>query len=168
MVLFDARDYLSEYFDRTWSGRSDGGRAIQGVIEEIDSYRMGKGCNPYSDVEPKPMAEEQTALDSARGNLRQASEVVRLQGVLSRVKATLSEVAVYEGMPIGSDESVLLYLAELVRDHEELERRIDLAMMTLADESVPLTQIPNQVANILKGGERTPDDLSEIVGGDQG
>lgn len=168
MVLFDARDFLSEYHDRTWSGRHDDGRAIQGVIDEIDTYRVSQGCRSYSDVEPSPAPEEETALASARNHLRLASENVRLQGILTQVKATLSEVAVYEGMPIGSDESVLLYLAELVRDHEELERRIDLAMMTLVDESVPLTEIPNQVANILKGGERTPDDLSEIEGGDQG
>jgi hypothetical protein len=86
------------------------------------------------------------------------------QGVLVAVRATLAEVAVYEGMPIG-EESMLLYLGEVVRDHEELERRIDLAVLECAAGRekgwMEIRPFAEQIARILQGGVATPNGVDD-------
>jgi hypothetical protein len=56
----------------------------------------------------------------------------------------------------------------LVRDHEELEARIDAAAMYLRSTfSIPpptREAIVTEVARLLKGGARIPNDISEIEG----
>lgn len=85
------------------------------------------------------------------------AKVVELQAILTQIRAGLSEVAVYEGLPIGN-ESLVLYLSELVRDHSELEARIDAALMrcALPDRLKPELDLV-EVARLLKGGTRIPD-----------
>jgi hypothetical protein len=89
----------------------------------------------------------------------------RIQGVLTVIQASLSEVAVYKGMGIGTD-SVVLYVNELVRDHEELERRIDAAMLECAaamdGDSIPISLFAQQIGRILQGGNQTPDTIEGI------
>lgn len=74
---------------------------------------------------------------------------------VAQVTASMDQVAVYEGMVIGP-ESVLLYLNELVRDHEELERRIDLAILECRGEPVVDS---GTIARILQGSVKTPDQV---------
>lgn len=83
---------------------------------------------------------------------------------LAQIKSALSEVAVYEGM-VGVSPVAML-VSELVRDHEELEARIDSVVMLLKgakeaaqDEPTPLV---DEVARLLQGGERIepPESLS--------
>ena len=84
----------------------------------------------------------------------------RLGTVLAEIRGSLDQVAVYEGM---DGSPVALLVAELVRDHEELEARIDAALMRIA--SGPSYALGNEVAAILRGGPRVPDDPREITGG---
>lgn len=76
---------------------------------------------------------------------------------VAQVTASLGEVAVYEGMAIGP-ASVLLYLNELVRDHEELERRIDLAIIKIRSEP-PYETVAHEIGQILQGSVATPDQV---------
>jgi C4-dicarboxylate-specific signal transduction histidine kinase len=82
---------------------------------------------------------------------RQAAE-------LAQIKVALDEVAVYQGMIDVSP--VALLVSELVRDHEELEARIDAVIMLLkgAKEEANVTDEPSplidEVARLLQGGER--------------
>jgi len=75
---------------------------------------------------------------------------------ISQIRAALSEVAVYEGL-VGVSP-VAMMVADLVRDHEELEARIDAILMLLigakeAAEGEP-TPLIDEVARLLRGGER--------------
>jgi hypothetical protein len=112
-------------------------------------------------AEKADLKEGVTAL---REELRLTRErVEHAQGVLAAVRGSLSEVAVYEGLPIG-EESMLLYLNELVRDHEELERRIDKAMMECAaakDGWMEIRLFAEQIVRILQGGVVTPNGVDE-------
>jgi hypothetical protein len=90
---------------------------------------------------------------------RQAAE-------LAQIKVALDEVAVYQGM-VGVSPVALL-VSELVRDHEELEARIDAAVALLKDakDAANVTDEPSplvdEVARLLVGGERFPDDPSQL------
>jgi hypothetical protein len=90
---------------------------------------------------------------------RQAAE-------LAQIKVALDEVAVYKGM-VGVSPVALL-VSELVRDHEELEARIDAAIALLKDAKAAsnVTDEPSplidEVARLLAGGERFPDDPSQL------
>lgn len=84
------------------------------------------------------------------------AELHETQGFIAAVQGALSEVGVYEGMDVR--QSTLQYVTELVRDHEELERRIDLAMLELRGEAVSIEEI----AQILRGGATTPNDVRDL------
>lgn len=91
---------------------------------------------------------------------KQAAEeaLSEARATLTVIQASLGEVAAYEGLSIGSGESLVLYVNELVRDHAELERRIDLAMMELYNPAPD----PELIARILQGGVATPDGLDGV------
>jgi len=85
---------------------------------------------------------------------------------IAQIKAALNEVAVYEGLVEVSPTAYLV--SELVRDHEELEARIDAVVSLLqgAKEAANATDEPtpliDEVARLLQGGARFPDDLSGL------
>jgi hypothetical protein len=85
---------------------------------------------------------------------------------IAQIKAALNEVAVYEGLVEVSPTAYLV--SELVRDHEELEARIDAVVSLLqgAKEAANVTDEPtpliDEVARLLQGGPRFPDDLSGL------
>jgi hypothetical protein len=87
------------------------------------------------------------------------ARLVEAQATLTAIRASLGEVAVYKGLSIGSGESLVLHVNELVRDHEELERRIDLAMMECSAGSVLLSE---DIGRILQGAVATPDGLDGV------
>lgn len=80
------------------------------------------------------------------------------EAMITSIRASLSEVAVYEGMDLAGD-SLLLYVNELVRDHEELERRIDHAMLELRAASAEGSPHASLIARILNGSMKTPDGI---------
>ena len=106
---------------------------------------------------PEQVLDLMDRLDVAEDHLEKANSL------LTAIQASLGEVAVYEGMGIGRG-SLVLYVNELVRDHEELERRIDLALMTTRDESIALTEVPARIALILRGSVPTPDSPGGLDG----
>ncbi len=85
---------------------------------------------------------------------------------LAQIKVALDEVAVYQGL-VGVSPVALL-VSELVRDHEELESRIDsvISLLKGAKEAANVTDEPtpliDEVARLLAGGERVPDDPSSL------
>lgn len=90
----------------------------------------------------------------------------RLAAEIVQIRSVLGEVAVYEGLVDASPTATLV--AELVRDHEELEKRIDAAVAVCLDAkqyamaSDEWEHSVMEVARLLKGGRRTPDDPSEL------
>lgn len=90
----------------------------------------------------------------------------RMATELAQIKIALNEVAVYEG--IVEVSPVALLVSELVRDHEELESRIDsvISLLKGAKEAANVTDEPtpliDEVARLLSGGERVPDDPSSL------
>lgn len=92
--------------------------------------------------------------------VHQRERVAALQSTLTLIQASLAEVAVYEGLPIGPD-SVVLYVNELVRDHEELERRIDHAMLELRAAAASGVLLAEHVGKILQGGTPTPNGVDD-------
>lgn len=79
---------------------------------------------------------------------------------MNQVKIALGRVAVYEGM-VEVSPTVRL-VDELVRDHEELEARIDAVLSYLTTQHQTRPEIIDEVARLLKGGTRVPDDIEEI------
>jgi hypothetical protein len=77
----------------------------------------------------------------------------RLAGEMAQVRAALDEVTTYEGLVDVS--STAMMVSELVRDHEELETRIEAVLvMCGAYEGDPVC---DEVVRLLRGGERVPD-----------
>lgn len=76
---------------------------------------------------------------------------------IAEIRGSLDRVAVYEGL-VGVSPVAML-VADLVRDHEELEARIDSALSLLSSvEAVrEHSAIEVEVARLLKGGSRVPD-----------
>jgi hypothetical protein len=131
--------------------------------EHLDQIaRLSQQCSDATEAAVAYMAEV-TELRQENGSLHRLLE--EAQGTLTVIQASLGEVAVYKGMGIGR-ESVVLYLNELVRDHEELERRIDLAMLECASamdgDSVQVGIFAQGIGRTLQGGSKTPDTIEEI------
>lgn len=72
---------------------------------------------------------------------------------IMQIRASMREVAVYEDLVEVSPTAMLV--SELVRDHEELEARIDAAVMLCRDRTEDPLAV--EVARLLQGGGRTPD-----------
>lgn len=103
---------------------------------------------------------------------------------LNQIRIALEQVAVYEGIVDVSPTALLV--SELVRDHEELEKRIDsvLSLIALQDAydnpemsraarepdymdhpmSMDAKNIRAEIARLLKGGERIPDTIEGLDG----
>lgn len=93
----------------------------------------------------------------------------RLAGEMAQVRAALSEVAVYEGLVDVSP--VAMMVSELVRDHEELEARIDAVMSLLrpkieggSEWVVHSLEDFREIARLLQGGKRVPDTPEGLSG----
>lgn len=103
----------------------------------------------------------------------------RLALELAQIRGCLAQVAVYEGLVDSSPLAMMV--SELVRDHEELEARIDAAMHVIsgigrqeADLSASGNEVSSaglllinregliEVGRLLQGGKRVPDDLSDL------
>lgn len=106
-------------------------------------------------------AMEELAIQITRAS-QARSEVERLGKDLAQIRAALNEVAVYEGLVDVSPTAMLV--SELVRDHEELEARINAVLLLIAalkGDSYPgisdLRDGINEIARLLQGGSRVPD-----------
>jgi hypothetical protein len=77
---------------------------------------------------------------------RYAQEIVQ-------IRASMREVAVYEGLVDTTPTAMLV--SELVRDHEELEARIDAVVMLCRNRTGDPLAV--EVVRLLQGGARTPD-----------
>lgn len=79
---------------------------------------------------------------------------------VNEIRVALGRVAAFEGIVDSSTTAMLV--DELVRDHEELESRIDAAMSLLSGET---SEVASEVARLLGGGTRVPDDLGGLDDG---
>lgn len=78
---------------------------------------------------------------------------------INQIKIALEQVAVYEGI-VGVSPTVML-VTELVRDHEELERRIDQAILIC--RSQPESDLAaSDILQALLGRTKTPDSLEGL------
>ena len=94
--------------------------------------------------EPAPETTERDLLEAA-------------QAKLVSIKVALNRVSVYQDMVDRSPTEMLV--DDLVRDHEELEARIDAVLHYLSSErqSRNETVTDEEVARLLRGGTRVPD-----------
>src|SRR4051812_3218717 len=85
------------------------------------------------DDEIDEIAEVAREVLALRGYLA-ASEASRdnYAGQLAQIRGSMNTVAVYEGLVDAS--SVVMMVSELVRDHEELEARIDAALLFIGPD----------------------------------
>jgi hypothetical protein len=83
----------------------------------------------------------------------------RYAGQMTQIRASMREVAVYEDL-VDTSPTVML-VAELVRDHEELEARIDAAVMLCSEHTDD--PVVMEVARLLQGGPRTPDTIEGLL-----
>lgn len=115
-------------------------------------------------METHPLAEEgEVPEPDARDE-----ELLRLREQVTQVRVAMGKVAVYEG--IAEHSPLALMVDELVRDHEELEARIDAVLSLCAVNQDDLgTLVPEEVealvaevARLLQGGSRVPDTIEEV------
>jgi hypothetical protein len=99
-------------------------------------------------------------LDQRAEQIETAQRAEHLIEELTSIRIALGRVAVYEGM-VDYSPTVLL-VDELVRDHEELEARIDAVLSYLSTQHQTRPEIVDEVARLLKGGTRVPDTIEEI------
>ena len=84
----------------------------------------------------------------------------RLAAEIAQIRAALDEVSTYEGLVDVSPTAMMV--SELVRDHEELETRIEAVLVMLgAYEGDP---IADKAVELLRGGERVPDTPESLDG----
>lgn len=76
---------------------------------------------------------------------------------IMQVRVALGRVAVYQGIVEHSPTAMLV--DELVRDHEELEARIEAALVALGDDPAS-----KRIEGLLRGAERVPDTVEEALG----
>lgn len=83
---------------------------------------------------------------------------------LAEIRGTLDQVPVYEGLVDASPLALLI--SELVRDHGELEARIDAVIGLLAQPPAgsyrAVETLSAEVARLLQGGKRVPDTLEGL------
>jgi hypothetical protein len=77
----------------------------------------------------------------------------RLARELTEIRVALGKVAAFEG--IHETSTTAMMVDELVRDHEELEARIDAAIMSPTDKA--MEDRIEEIARLLQGGTRVPD-----------
>jgi hypothetical protein len=140
---------------------------------------LDEGCdcdpqNPYQTLKDVPLdlgtqitlVESLTAeLDAARISSMVASKRAdHLAEEITNIRIALGKVAVYK--EILEYSPTVLAVDDLVRDHEELEARIDAALHHIRSEreSRNETVTDIEVARLLKGGTRVPDTIEGIEG----
>jgi hypothetical protein len=108
------------------------------------------------------LAELRDRLSEEREGRLVAEERLReAEAFITAVVASLDRVVTYEGLGIGRG-SALLYLNDLVRDHEELERRIEVAIMEC--HSGATSGKVERIEKILRGGSPVPDTPDGLLG----
>jgi hypothetical protein len=94
----------------------------------------------------------------------------KLASELNQIRIALGRVAAFEGMDASP---TAMMVDELVRDHEELEARIDAALMLVKQVKdgivYPDTQLGwesclDELARFLKGGTRVPNTPEDLEG----
>lgn len=110
--------------------------------------------------QPEPSVEEQ--LQSAQ------ALALRYAGELAQIRAALSTVTVYQDLVDTSP--VPMMVAELARDHDELESRIEAALLIASGNQVgrfPTDLVYTQmqrIIDLLRGAPRVPDTIEGISG----
>lgn len=84
----------------------------------------------------------------------------RLAQALHEVRIALGRVSTFEGMDLSVNPIALMVL-QLAEDHEELEKRIEAALMYLG-ASAGREIDPGELERVLRGGPVVPDDLSGL------
>jgi hypothetical protein len=85
------------------------------------------------------------------------------QAKLVRIKVALGRVDVYKDLVDHSPTEMMV--DDLVRDHEELEARIDAVLHYVSSHEDGFdTEQYNEVARLLKGGKRVPDSPEDLEG----
>lgn len=107
------------------------------------------GVLPLMETHPLAADEEDVPESDARDE-----ELLRLREQITQVRVAMGKVAVYEG--IAEHSPLALMVDELVRDHEELEARID-AVMSYLNTKGQADSDAVEVARLLQGGARVPD-----------
>lgn len=111
-------------------------------------------------------AMEELAIQITRTSRAQA-ERDKMAGEIAQIRACLAEVAVYEGLVEISPTVAMV--SDLVRDHEELEARIDASLHYLAglvtntEAPEALREMGHIVADLLRGGKRVPDSPGDLI-----
>ena len=101
-------------------------------------------------------------LEATRHELQTVTQRAnRLGKELVEIKGSLNEVAVYEGLVDSSPTAMLV--AELVRDHAELEARVDAVLHYLNTDDFDGEAVA-EVRRLLKGGKRIPDTPADLEG----
>jgi hypothetical protein len=96
------------------------------------------------------VSETEEEILELRGRLT-AAEVQRdgYAGQLAQIRASMATVSVYEGLV--EVTPIVMMVAELAKDHEELEARIDAAIFTIGPDAGGTLET---VTKILRGGPR--------------
>lgn len=141
-------------------------RLLQGHHDEAVARRANRHLqHRIEHLEEQNRRLRDTLAETARHRTRLALEMAEIRG-------SLAQVAVYEG--IVDSGPVAMLVSEVVRDHEELEARIDAAMShmryltstALAEGQRPVTalEVIEEVSRLLAGGTRVPNTIEELTG----
>lgn len=137
-----------------------------GWLVEVTTECTGGACGAGYGHEPScgmsPIGEVEDLLRDAASAALAQDRANRLGEEIAEIKGSLSQVAVYEGLE-GSPTALLV--SELVRDHEELEKRIDAAVLLCAANTEEPLDGYGQIAEVLRGGKRIADDPRELTDG---
>lgn len=145
---------------RPYYGRMTLDHALADTKTMVEEWSYQDDPHGYCHVRPMLIALVEAVEECDR--YKQVAE--HLGSEMAEIKASLMEVAVYEGM--GGSPTALL-VTELVRDHEELEARIDAALSFIsgAPSFLPSERTRKdlaEIARLLKGGQRVPDTIEGI------
>lgn len=86
-----------------------------------------------------------------------------MAGQLATIRASLDRVAVFED--VDTHAYLTLCVSEIVRDHEELEARIDAAIMAIASTPPDHPRLIPTIVHYLRGGQRVPESTEGVEGG---
>lgn len=111
---------------------------------------------------------QQTVLDLQATNAVLEAELAERGAELMQIRALMHQVTVYEGLVDASN--LVMMVADLVRDHDALETRIENVLHYCADEQAGSPENDDVVAmclsiiDLARGGSPVPDDLSGLDG----
>lgn len=107
----------------------------------------------------------QALMDGVQEQLAKERELSRMYASqLGQIRALLNTVSTYEGIVDAS--STVLMIADLVRDHEELETRIEavLSMLPHLPDHAIDDITSGDIVRILRGGSIFPDTPEQLEG----